>query len=64
MTEAQAHKQAARESKGGDARFVVYVPDQGQDVFNADQVAKWGALVFVEATYISGVKVASTEVVL
>lgn len=60
--EARAHKQAARESKGGDVRFVVYVPDQGYDVVNADQRKIWGAFTFLEATYISGVMVAKMEV--
>ena len=60
--EQHAHKQAAKESKTGNVRFVVYVCDEGYQVVNADQQKTWGTFTFLEATYISGVKVASLEV--
>lgn len=60
--ETRAHKQAARESKTGNVRFVVYVCDEGHQVVNADQQKTWGAFTFLEATYISGVMVASNQV--
>jgi len=61
MTTSQAHKQAARESKTQGARFVVYVPDEGTDVYSAEQCRIWASLVFVEATYVAGVQVATNE---
>lgn len=64
MTSQQAHKQAARESKTQGARFVVYVPDEGQDVYSAEQCRLWQSLIFVEATYVAGVQLASTAVAL
>ena len=60
--EQRAHKQAAKESKTGQVRFVVYVCDEGYQVVDADQQKTWGALTFLEATYISGVMVAKMEV--
>lgn len=60
--EQRAHKQAAKESKTGDVRFVVYVCDEGYQVMNADQQKTWGAFTFLESTYISGVQVASNKV--
>ena len=60
--EQRAHKQAAKESKTGQVRFVVYVCDEGYQVVDADQQKMWGAFTFLEATYISGVMVAKMEV--
>jgi hypothetical protein len=54
-------KQAAKESKTG-VRYVVYVPDQGYDVFGAEQMKVYGALVFIEATFLDGQMIASNEV--
>lgn len=64
MTSQQAHKQAACESKTQGARFVVYVPDEGTDVYSAEQCKLWQALIFIEATYVAGVQVATNEVAL
>lgn len=50
----QAGKQAAKESKGGDVRFVVYVPDQGREVYNFEQMEKYAGFVFLEAEYVDG----------
>lgn len=63
MNAKQAHKQAAAESKTEGARYVVYVFDQGQDVYSAEQCRMWQALILVEACYIAGVKVADAEAV-
>lgn len=60
--EQRAHKKAANESKTGEVRFVVYVFDEGYQVVNSAQQKTWGAFTFLEATYISGVKVDSLEV--
>ena len=62
MNAAQAHKQAAKTSKTSGAQFVVYVFDEGQNVYNAAQCAQWASLILVEACYVGGVLVASTEV--
>lgn len=62
MTEAQAHKQAAKNSKTNGVQFVVYVFDQGQDVYDAEQCRRYGPLIVVEATYIGGVKAAAQVV--
>lgn len=61
MNEKQAHKQAAKLSKTEGAQFVVYVFDQGQDVFNAEQCRRYGPLVQVEAAYVAGVQVSAAE---
>ena len=62
MNAAQAHKQAAKASKAEGAQFVVYVFDEGQDVYNAEQCRLYAPLVLVEACYVAGVQVAMTEV--
>ena len=62
MNAAQAHKQAAKSSKTAGAQFVVYVFDEGQNVYNAEQCRMYASLVMVEACYVAGVQVASTEV--
>ena len=61
MNAAQAHKQAAKSSKTEGAQFVVYVFDEGQNVYNAEQCRMYAPLVMVEACYVAGVQVASTE---
>ena len=52
------HKQAAKQSKYGATMYVVYVPDQGADVYDAEQMAIYKSLVFVDAVYVGGIKVA------
>jgi hypothetical protein len=54
MNAKQANKAAATLSKTESVAHVVYVPDEGYAVWNAAQLAKWGALVFVETTYTNG----------
>jgi hypothetical protein len=61
MTNAQAHKLAAAQSKTLGARFVVYVPDEGADVYDAKQCAIYAPLIFVDATYVDGVKAADVR---
>jgi hypothetical protein len=58
----QLHKQAAAESRDGSTRFVVYVFDQGTEVFNAEQARIFGPLVMIEATYLAGALIASQAV--
>lgn len=59
MTEQQARKQASRESKTQGARYVVWVFDQGRDVFDAEQARRYAPLIQIEAVYIDGVEVAT-----
>jgi hypothetical protein len=54
----QAHKQAAKASKADGAQYVVWVFDQGRDVFNAEQARRYAPLIHVEAVYVAGVQVA------
>lgn len=62
MNAKQAAKQAARESKTQGARYVVYVPDQGRDVYDAEQARRYAPLIFIEAVYVGGVQVAAEMV--
>lgn len=62
MNDKQAHKQAAAESKTRGARYVVYVFDQGYDVFNSEQARRYAPLVNIEALYVDGVKCADASV--
>ena len=59
MTSQQAHKQAAKASKNfaDGVHFVVYVFDQGYDVFTAAQAKTYGPLIIIEATYVGGIQV-------
>lgn len=52
------HQAAAKASKSGSTFFVVYVPDEGQQVFSAEQMKTWAPLVFVEAAYLNGQRIA------
>lgn len=61
MNEKQANRQAAKASKSEGPQYVVWVFDQGRDVFNADQMRRYAPLVHVEAVYVGGVQV-SVEV--
>lgn len=58
MTEKQAHKQAAKDSKTLGARYVVWVFDQGRDIFDAEQARRYAPLIHIEAAYVGGVQVA------
>jgi hypothetical protein len=58
----QAHKEAAKASKDGAARYVVYVFDEGTDVYTAEQARIYAPLIFIEATYLGGVQIASQGV--
>ena len=62
MNEKQAHKQAAAASATAGAHFVVWVFDQGREVFSAEQARIYGPLVHIEAAYVAGVQVAQEEV--
>jgi hypothetical protein len=54
-----AHQKAAAASKDGNTRFVVYVPDQGADVFTKEQMRIWAGFVFAEAAYLNGALIAA-----
>lgn len=62
MDQAKAMKQAAKQSKTLGPQFVVWVPDQGRDIYTGAQMLIWAKFVFVEATFVGGVQV-STEAV-
>jgi len=47
-------KQAAKESKDGSTRYVVYVFDQGADVFDGEQARRYGPLVQIESAWLNG----------
>lgn len=53
------HKAAAQASKAGKTMFVVYVPDEGERVYDAEQLKIWQALVMVEAAYLNGQRIAA-----
>lgn len=61
-SEKQAHRQAARLSKTEGTQHVVWVFDQGRDVFNSDQMRRYAPLVQVEATYMAGVQISTEQV--
>ncbi len=56
--EQRAHKQAAKASKTEGAQFVVYVFDEGYNVYTAAQALMYMQMVNIEACYVSGQKVA------
>jgi hypothetical protein len=58
MTEAQARKQAAKASKTQGPQFVVWVFDQGRDIFDSEQARIYAPLIQIEAVYVGGVEVA------
>ena len=60
MNEKQAHKQAASDSKTKGAQYVVWVFDQGRDVYTSEQARIYAPLISVEAVYVGGVQVAQT----
>ena len=62
MTSQQAHKQAAKQSKTAGAQYVVYVFDQGTDIYNAEQCRRYAPLIQIDACYIDGVLVADSGV--
>ncbi len=64
MNVKQASKQAAQASKAGGACFVVYVFDQGRDVFNAEQCRRYAPLIHIEAAFVGGVQVADATAAL
>lgn len=62
MNQQQANKQAAESSKTDGARYVVYVFDQGYDVYDRDQARRYAPLIVIEALYVDGVKCADAAV--
>lgn len=62
MNKQQAHKQAAKSSKTDGAQYVVYVFDQGYDVYDRDQARRYAPLIVIEALYVDGVKCADSSV--
>jgi hypothetical protein len=64
MTEQQAQRQAAKASKTEGPQFVVWVFDQGRDIFGAEQMRRYAPFVQVEAVFLGGVQVAAEAVAL
>lgn len=58
MNAAQANKQAAKASKTAGAQYVVWVFDEGRDVYSAEQARRYAPLIQIEAVYVGGVKMA------
>lgn len=62
MNQQLANKQAAKSSKTDGAQYVVYVFDQGYDVYDREQARRYAPLIVIEALYVDGVKCADAEV--
>lgn len=62
MTEQQAKKQAAKKSKTEGPQYVVWVFDQGRDVYDAEQARRYAPLVQVEAAFVGGLQVSCEAV--
>ncbi len=60
-SEKQAHERARAMSEGLATHHVVYIPDEGYDVFSEQQLGMYCSLVFVEATYHDGRLVAEED---
>lgn len=58
MTEQQARKQAAKASKTEGAKYVVWVFDQGREIYDSEQVRRYAPFLQIEAVYVGGVEVA------
>ena len=58
MDQKQAEREAARLSKTQGQQYVVWVFDQGRDVFNAEQARLYAPLIQIESSFVAGVKVA------
>lgn len=52
------HKAAAKASLAGYTMFVVYVPDEGERVYTAEQAKVWQGFVMIEAAYLNGKQIA------
>jgi hypothetical protein len=57
MNEKQAAKQAALASKTQGTQYVVWVFDEGRNVYDAEQAKRYAPLIHIEAVYVAGVKV-------
>jgi len=58
MNRDQANKRAAQQSKTDGPHYVVWVFDQGREVFNAEQARRYAPLIQVDAAYVDGIEVA------
>jgi len=59
MNQQQANKAAAKQSKTQGAQYVVWVFDQGRDIFDAEQARRYAPLIQIEAVFVGGVQVAA-----
>lgn len=58
MNAKQAAKDAARQSKDGSVRFVVWVFDQGREIFDAEQARIYSKFIQIESAYLAGIQIA------
>lgn len=59
MNEKQAAKVAAKKSKTEGTQYVVWVFDQGRDVYDREQTLTYQPFLQIEAIYADGVQIAS-----
>lgn len=59
MNQAKANKQAAKQSKTGALQYVVWVMDQGRDIYTAEQVKMYAAFICIEAVFLDGVQISA-----
>jgi hypothetical protein len=59
MNSQQARKQAAKASKTEGTQFVVWVYDQGREIYSAAQAAMYAPFLQVEAVFVGGVEIAN-----
>lgn len=57
MNAKQATKEASKLSKDGSIRFVVWVFDQGREIFDAEQARIYQKFIQIEAAYLGGVQI-------
>ena len=58
MNQAQANKKAAKASKTEGSQYVVWVFDQGREIFSAEQARIYAPLISIEAVFVGGVQIA------
>ena len=62
MSAKQAENLAAKQSKTLGARYVVWVFDQGRDVYSREQVKTYSQFLSIESLFVDGVKVADSSI--
>lgn len=62
MSQQQAERQAAKLSKTEGPRYVVWVFDQGREIFDREQARRYAPFIQIEALFVDGVKVADASI--